>query len=196
MFIIVGLGNPGDTYTHTRHNVGWIVLESIISKNDLPSLNESHTYAARITEGNMWGHESTVLFPTTFMNNSGTSLLKYLRAHSGEHQIIVVHDEVDLPFGEIRVSFDRGSGGHNGVRSIIDAYQSSAFIRIRVGVGVKNIFGTLKRPKGDRLADFVLKEFRPKELEQLEGISDRVAHALECIFAKGKEAAMQEINTG
>lgn len=194
MFIIVGLRNPGDEYTNTRHNVGWIILADIMERHSFPTPTKSAKYSGELGEGVLFGTEVGILLPTTFMNNSGTAVVKYVKEKSSLNALIVVHDDVDLPLGEVRISFDRGSGGHNGIKSIIDSLGSQAFIRIRVGVAQKNIFGTVKRPTGDKRADFVLGTFKSGELKQMPKIAETVDRALELIVTKGKEVAMAEIN--
>ncbi len=194
MFTIVGLGNPGDEYKETRHNIGWLVLELIQEKNNLPSFVRSSQFSGIISEGVFHGEDVGILFPTTFMNNSGTSVHKYMKGRGPLETLIVVHDEIDLAFGDIRISFDRGAGGHNGIRSIIDACGSKKFIRIRVGIAQKGFFGGIKRPKGDSLAAYVLTTFKQSELKILPDIAARVQDALELIIAKDVQSAMQNIN--
>jgi len=194
MHTIVGLGNPGDEYKNTRHNVGWIVLEEIITKHTLPSLVKSNGYGGMLSEGVLYGAEVGILLPTTFMNNSGTSVIKYLKEHGELETLVIVHDDIDLPFGEVRIGFDRGAGGHNGVKSIIDACNSKAFIRIRIGIAKKGFFGGIKRPTGEKLSDFVLSTFKSGELKELQEIGEKVNRALELILTRGVKDAMQEVN--
>jgi len=194
MLLIVGLGNPGNEYAHTRHNIGWNILERVVDTHNLPQLIKSSAYNALLSEGMLNGQEITVLFPLGFMNNSGVSLAKYLGKTNDVSNVVVVHDEVDLPFGDVRVSFGRGASGHNGVQSIIDALNTKEFARIRVGVGKKNIFGLLKRPRGEALSQFVLSSFSPSEVTKLVEITEKVDRALVLLLEKGVTSAMQNIN--
>lgn len=194
MFTIVGLGNPGVEYETTRHNVGWIVLNEIIKERSLPSLTKSSTYSGLLSEGMFYGNEIGILFPTTFMNNSGAAVSKYVKEKGSLDTLIVVHDEIDLPFGDVRIAYDRGPGGHNGIKSIIDALGSKQFIRIRIGIAQKSFFGRIKRPKGDRLADYVLGNFKSAELKELHEVEKRVERALELTITQGREFAMGEVN--
>ena len=194
MFTIVGLGNPGSEYKDTRHNIGWLVLEQIVLQHNLPSFVKSSPFGGVISEGVLHGIDVGVLFPTTFMNNSGTSVHKYVKERGSLEALIVVHDDIDLAYGDIRISFDRGAGGHNGIRSIIDACNSQKFIRIRVGIAQKGIFGGVKRPKGDALASYVLTEMKRNEIKLLSDIATRVDRALELILKNGVGYAMQEMN--
>ncbi len=193
MLCIVGLGNPGDEYTNTRHNVGWLVLDRIIERRSFSGKIQSAKHASFIAHGAIGGKEVDVLFPITFMNNTGSAVLKYIKEKGKPELLIAVHDEIDIPFGEVKVSYDRGAGGHNGVKSLIDAY-GSQFVRIRVGVGKKNILGILKRPQGDALSKYVLSEFKSGEVKEIPTIVEKVSHALELLCIQGLEAAMQEVN--
>lgn len=195
MYTVVGLGNPGKEYRDTRHNVGWMVLSVIVEERKLPSFSESTRYRALISEGMIRNAEVAMLLPMTFMNNSGLSVSRFLKDHECLDRLIVVHDDVDLPFGDIRVSYDRGAGGHNGVQSIINSCTTKSFARIRVGVAQKSFLdGEVRRPVGEALSDFVLGKFSKSEREQLGVISKKVDEALVHIFEKGVEHAMQEVN--
>jgi len=193
MELLVGLGNPGDEYKNTRHNVAWIILRNFIMHAGLPEPHTSGVFSGEVSVGNIHGKEVRILFPTIFMNNSGAAVKKALDCDTGEH-LIVVHDEVDLPFGTIRIVQSRGAGGHNGVKSIIENVGSSDFIRIRIGTGKENIFGMFRRPKGEQLSNFVLGEFSTKEREQFPEIEKKVVRALELIYTKGVKEAMTECN--
>ncbi len=194
MFIIAGLGNPGSEYEKTRHNVGWLVLEDVIARNTLPSLSKSSTYSSLLSEGVFHSAEVGILFPTTFMNNSGTAVAKYTKAKGSQEMLVVVHDEIDLPFGVVRIAYDRGSGGHNGVKSIIDAIGSTKFIRIRIGIAQKGFLGGIRRPVGEKLADYVLSNFKSGEEKLLPKIAEKVDEALKLIVTKGVQYAMGEVN--
>lgn len=196
MILIVGLGNPGKEYENTRHNIGWSVLEDFIRHGQLPEPHISAQCAGVISEGLYKNHELTVLFPTTYMNNSGSAVRKCLeRSKTSCDALIVVHDEIDLPLGQVRISYDRGAGGHNGVRSVIETCDSQAFTRIRVGIGKRGLLGIgLRRPKGEALSKFVLGAFTKNETTELRDVSDRVIQIIECVIEKGREAAMQKYN--
>lgn len=193
MELIVALGNPGQEYEHTRHNVAWIIQSGIIKNACTSEPHPSGMFSGNVCVGNLYGHEVRFLFPTTFMNNSGVAVKKALDCEPLS-TLVVVHDEVDLPFGTIRISEGRGAGGHNGVKSIIDHIGSKDFVRIRIGVAKKNIFGIVKRPQGDKLGDFVLQEFSKKEQEQLPEIGKKVLRAIELMYTKGVKLAMTEVN--
>jgi PTH1 family peptidyl-tRNA hydrolase len=193
MELIVALGNPGEEYARTRHNVAWIVLRDIVSRACTSEPHASRIFSGDVCIGNLYGKDVRFLFPTTFMNNSGSAVKKALDCEPLS-SLIVIHDDVDLPFGTVRVAEGRGAGGHNGVTSIIEHIGSQDFIRLRIGIARKNIFGVVKRPKGDRLAKFVLAEFTRKEEKELPLIGERVLRAIELTFTKDVKAAMNEIN--
>jgi len=195
MIVIVGLGNPGEEYTYTRHNIGWLVLREIMSAYNFPDTHMSSRYAGEVSEGNLFGSPATILLPMNYMNNSGVSVQKFLRdAEDREVTLVVVHDEIDLPFGEIKISKDRGAGGHNGVRSIIEKCGTKDFIRVRLGIRHKGFFGVTKRPTGTKLPQYVLSSFKSSELKAMPDVAKKVATALKLITEDGVEKAMQECN--
>lgn len=196
MYTIVGLGNPGEEYVTTRHNVAWLVLEQFVGAQAFSSFSNSSLYSANLSEGRIENTPVTVLLPSTFMNNSGVAVAKFVRDRGTLDTLVVVHDDVDIPFGEVRVAYDRGAGGHNGIKSIIDSCGSTAFIRVRVGIARKGIFGGVKRPTGEALSHFVLGRFTTSELKALKEVGERVHTALTLIVTKGKEEAMQVVNKG
>ena len=195
MFYIVALGNPGDKYTNTRHNVGWLATDYFLQKNSLPSLVGSKALSGRMTEGVVGGKEVIVLFPDTFMNNSGSAVVKLVPVKEVE-SLVVIHDDIDLPLGEVKVGKGRGAGGHNGVNSIIKKLDSRDFVRVRIGVAPKSIWtGKTKRPAGGGpLECFVLKNFSGLEAKKLPDIFKRVNTALELVLTEGVEKAMNKIN--
>ncbi len=195
MHYIVALGNPGEKYTNTRHNVGWLAMDYCLQEFQLPGLVESGGLSGRLTEGVVVGSEVTVLYPTTFMNNSGSAVVKLVPRNEIEN-LIVVHDDIDLPFGEIKVVEGRGAGGNNGVTSIIQKLGSKDFTRVRVGIAPKSFWtGKVKRPAGGGpLERFVLKSFSGSEKRQLTEVFEKVKSAIETIIAEGATAAMNKCN--
>ncbi len=193
MELIVGLGNPGKEYESTRHNVAWIVLRDVMKNACMSEPHESGMFSGNVCVGNLHGKEVRILFPTTFMNNSGSSVKKALDCEPLS-SLIVVHDDVDLPFGAVRIAEGRGAGGHNGVKSIIESIGSKNFVRIRIGIAKKNIFGITKRPTGDSLSDFVLGTFGKKEQELLPEVVKKVMRAIELIYTKDVRVAMTIVN--
>ncbi|MCA9363913.1 aminoacyl-tRNA hydrolase, partial [Candidatus Kaiserbacteria bacterium] len=170
MWYVIGLGNPGDKYAGTRHNIG---RDTLLVLRDEGSFGawEFHKYAmAQSAKGELGGETVELVLPETFMNKSGDTV-RYLVEKEGARagQCVVVYDDVDLPFGEVKVSVGRGAGGHNGVQSIIDALGSREFVRVRIGIAGKSFWtGKVRRPKaGAPLTRHVLGMFSSSEREKL-----------------------------
>lgn len=161
MKLIVGLGNPGKEYEKTRHNVGWMVLDLLAKKLDANDWQNSKKANALFLKTTTNGKQVELLKPLTFMNNSGQSTAYAVKNHTlnPETDLIVVHDDKDIPLGEIKVQTNRSSAGHNGIKSIIDHLKTQNFVRVRVGVAPKN--------KIEDTAKFVLKKFGLLEKSKL-----------------------------
>jgi peptidyl-tRNA hydrolase, PTH1 family len=197
MMYIVGLGNPGEKYADTRHNVGWLLLDAFVTEAGLPHPHQSAEYSGRVSEGVAYGVEVACLYPDTFMNHSG-SAVKKLVPKNVVAQLVVLYDDVDLPLGEVKVSFGRGDGGHNGIKSIIASLGTKDFVRVRIGVAQKTVWpwekGVVRRPRGDALGTFVLASFTKKERHELEAVASTVVEVLRVILTEGKEVAMNRFN--
>lgn len=193
MWYIVGLGNPGAEYEQTRHNVGWLALDAVLQTMGLPAPIASRQYSGSVSEGVWQGHEIVCLYPDTFMNHSGSAVAKLIPKGS-EARLIVLYDDVDIPLGDVKLSFGRGDGGHNGVKSIIAELDTRDFIRVRIGVAHKGFFGQVKRPSGDRLSQYVMGNFTKRELRTVADVSEHVGLILADIMHDGIEKAMNEWN--
>jgi PTH1 family peptidyl-tRNA hydrolase len=161
MKIIVGLGNPGDKYLRTRHNVGFLMIDWYLAGK--PTIDCKSKFASHICEVHFAGNKTFFVKPQTFMNNSGEAVREILHFYKAfpNRDLLVVHDEVDLPFGTIRNSFDSNPAGHNGVSNIIDELGTKEFARIRVGV-------ESRESRNDMPTDaFVLRDFSDDELKKL-----------------------------
>jgi len=195
MYIIVGLGNPGEEYAKTRHNTGRISLSKFSKEHLDGELEVSKKYKALVGVGNVEKEKFTLVFPETFMNKSGLSVAPFITSVKKAEQLIVVYDDLDLPLGKIRISYNRGSGGHKGLESIIRAVKTTAFIRIRVGVSPSTPSGKLKKPTGgSKLDTFILGKFSPKEDEVLKKVGKIVSEAIETIIQEGREVGMTQFN--
>lgn len=158
--LIVGLGNPGRRYDHTRHNLGFRVLDGLTDQNQgwSPWKKEGDVLVCQTAQT---GHKIFVIKPQTFMNDSGAAVARFIKFYKIPlNQVWVVHDDVDLPFGELRQAFDRGSAGHQGVESIISHLGGQAFHRLRIGI-------SSNRPRGIPSEDYVLQNFSNEEEETL-----------------------------
>jgi peptidyl-tRNA hydrolase, PTH1 family len=193
-YIIAGLGNPGEEYENTRHNAGRIVLERIFKIAECPEWKKDLKAKALVTKGELGGRGVLLVEPETFMNNSGQSLKVLVPDAKKAAKLIVVHDDVDLPLGALKISYGRGSGGHRGIESIIKHLKTMDFIRVRVGVAPTTPGGKLKKPSGDRIGDFVVGEFKKAELDVFKKAAKKAAEVIECIVAEGKDAAMNAYN--
>jgi peptidyl-tRNA hydrolase, PTH1 family len=195
MFYIVGLGNHGAKYQNTRHNVGWIVCDYIRDKAHFSSLAADSGMSGRVAEGSVGGVATMMLYPDTFMNNSGTAVKKFV-PKTDLQRLIVIHDDIDIPLGEIKLNKGRGDGGNNGIKSIIEKLGTKDFIRIRIGIAPRSFWtGEVKRPKGGGpLERFVLKEFTRSEAVKLEEAKERAYAALHEILKNGLESAMNKFN--
>ncbi len=182
---MVGLGNPGERYARTRHNAGFMVAERFRTRHALP--RPRSRYAGRYSEGSAAGRRAAVLLPMTFMNASGDAVVQAVTSRKIPlKNIIVVHDDLDFPFGTVRVRRGGGSGGHNGLKSIAHRLGAPDFSRVRVGIG---------RPDDPRfdISDYVLSRFKASETE-LERVIDAAANCVEEILTGGIEAAMTKCN--
>src|SRR3989344_2338451 len=203
-WIIVGLGNPGEEYENTRHNVGRMALEHFAKTHDLPALMEDpegkqasygagRKKLASVSKGKI-GKEMVVLVaPDTYMNKSGNAVDKYVKSKKAAERLIVVYDDLDLPLGTMKVSFDRGSGGHKGLESVIRAVKTKKFTRVRIGISPTTAAGKTKKPGGDKeVLDFILTKFRPTEMELLRRVFKKSSDALSAIVLEGPMRAMNE----
>jgi peptidyl-tRNA hydrolase, PTH1 family len=187
-WLVVGLGNPGSEYANTRHNVGQMVLAELASRAS--ATFRSHKTNATVAEGRMapGGSKFVLAKPNTYMNVSGGPVAQLMRFYSLQPQnLIVLHDELDIPFDTLRLKFGGGHGGHNGVRDIIAAIGTGDFTRVRVGVG---------RPPGSRqAADHVLRAFTKDERATLPSLISDAADAVEQIATAGLAAAQLHFHT-
>ncbi len=187
-FLIVGLGNPGPGYAGNRHNVGAMVLDELAARAGIRlSAGKGARSRALAGEGRLVGRRVVLVRPLTYMNESGgpvRGLLDY--HHLPVEDLVVVHDELDLPFETVRLKRGGGEGGHNGLRSITRSTGTKDYLRVRVGIG---------RPPGRQdPADFVLKDFSSTERKQLDLLIGEAADATELLLTKGLEAAQNEVH--
>ncbi|MDO5037240.1 MAG: aminoacyl-tRNA hydrolase [Tissierellia bacterium] len=183
--LIVGLGNPGKKYEYTRHNVGFLALDKISQATGIPL--RSIKFKGLYGEGRYKGQKLRLLKPTTYMNESGQSLreaMDYFKL--APQEVLVLVDDIDIDFGQIRIRKKGSAGSHNGLKSIIYQIQSDQFIRIKMGIGKKH-------PRQD-LADFVLSGFSKEEGPLIEETIDRAAKASLVLLEEGIDKAMNDYN--
>ena len=192
-FIVVGLGNPGAEYEKTRHNTGRIFVEAFRKSHNFPDWEKDQKLNALVSEGKIEKAKVTLLLPETMMNNSGKAVAAVLGPTSpklrGATRVLVVYDELDLPLGLAKISFNRGSGGHRGLESIIKTLKTREFARMRIGIGKK------KKVPTERVVDFILGKFTPAELAILKKEEKKVNAALELWLSRGLAPAMTEFNS-
>ncbi len=184
MRLVVGLGNPGPRYTHTRHNIGALVVARASERWAIPL---TRAEAAWWGKGNLDSQDVVLAAPVAWMNRSGPVVNALLMHHvASPADVIVVHDDLDLPLGRLRIKRTGGAGGHNGVLSIVSALETRHFWRLKIGIG---------RPAPhENPAEYVLCPFSQDELSSLDQILDRAAEALACFVVEGSESAMNRYN--
>ena len=187
-WLVIGLGNPGPTYAGNRHNVGAMVVDELASRTGARlSAHRSRATAAAARLGGLPGVPVVLAVPTAYMNESGgqvKALLSYYDVPA--ERLVVVHDELDIPAGDVRLKLGGGEGGHNGLRSISKSLGTRDYLRVRVGIG---------RPPGRQdAADFVLKDFSPTERKELPFLLSDAADAVEAVVTDGLEAAQQRFH--
>jgi peptidyl-tRNA hydrolase, PTH1 family len=185
--LVVGLGNPGADYQHTRHNVGADVIALLADRHG-GSLKRSKERAL-VAEVRVGDQRVALAFPQTFMNLSGESVALLVKRHgiTDAERVVVVHDELDLPLGRVKVKRGGGLAGHNGLRSIKAHLHTDEFLRVRIGIG--------KPPTKEQGVDHVLRRPSKSERVELEIAVQEAADAVEAILADGVEAAMNRYNT-
>lgn len=186
--LICGLGNPGREYERHRHNLGFQVVEALCRRHQVKL--EQRKFDARIGQGQIGEERVLFLQPLTFMNVSGASVAAALRFYKiAPEQLLVVHDELDLPFGRLQLKRGGGAGGHNGLKSLIDSLGIDEFARLRFGIG---------KPDGpdakDRVVGHVLSGFSSEEREALGDLIERAADAAEAWCRDGLASAMNQFN--
>ena len=177
MFLVVGLGNPGKKYRNNRHNIGFLTLEAIIQKFELSSAKSE--FDSEVFKGEIERVKVIAIKPQTFMNLSGKSVAAFVRFYKiPVENVIVIHDDLDLAFGKIRIKTGGGSGGHNGIKSI-DSLMAKDYIRIKIGIGHPG--------HRDLVSDYVLDNFTEEEKGKIEEIIEKAIEELSLVVNKEKE---------
>ena len=187
MLYVIGLGNPGHEYKKTRHNIGAIILEKLVGAFDLSPLEYKKKYTADITTGEIRDVPVIFSFPQTYMNLSGVSVKELCRYIKPDDILVVIYDDLDIPTGKMKLSYERGAGGHNGVSSIIEHMGSKSFVRIRVGIGQHDVSGKSIRSGGIDQAVYVLQSFTPDEKENINALIPKIQEVLSSLATNGRE---------
>src|SRR3989338_8324885 len=194
-WVIVGLGNPGEEYQRTRHNCGRIAVEFFAETMKFTGFRTDKTKKTTMASAMVGKSAVALVLPDTFMNKSGSAVRKYVKSQKAAERLIVVYDDLDLPLGKMKISFDRSSGGHKGIESVQRAVKTQKFIRVRIGVSPSTASGALRKPEGKKVVNnFILTKFGAHELATLKPVFKRVADALEKIVREGRERAMNRFN--
>ena len=184
--LIVGLGNPGKDYEDTRHNLGFLVVEHLVKKNNLRFRKSSFTNGLT-AEGKVAGNDLCCLLPSTYMNNAGTAVKQAVLSKDLDHaDILIVCDDLHLDFGQIRIRNKGSDGGHNGLASVIGHLGTQDFARLRLGIGTP--------PKGAESVDYVLGKWTAREEKQLDEFIDRATDCCGVWLQEGIHKAMDQFN--
>jgi PTH1 family peptidyl-tRNA hydrolase len=183
--LIVGLGNPGPTYTLTRHNIGFQAIDRMVQKHRLTAVNSP--IQADIAQGSIAGMPVLAAKPLAYMNRSGGPVRNVLQAQGIPcEDMVVIHDDIDLAYERLKIKEKGGDGGHNGLRSLIDALGTDQFVRVRMGVG---------RPEADiGVVEYVLGNFDADQRPALNGFLSRAIAVVETILCEGAKEAMNRFN--
>jgi PTH1 family peptidyl-tRNA hydrolase len=184
-WVIVGLGNPGERYARHRHNVGVMVIDVLARRTAVTP--KRHKSGCLVGETSIAGEQVAFARPTTYMNDSGQQVGALVRFYKvPPDRVVIVHDELDVPYGEVRIKRGGGTAGHNGLRSVASHLHTQDFVRVRVGIS---------RPGRQDSADYVLSDFSSAQRKELDEVLATAADAVERIVEVGIDRAMNEFNT-
>lgn len=187
MITIIGLGNPGKKYNRTRHNIGFRVIEHFARENKFPAFKIIKKYNSLISKSKLNDEEVILAKPQTFMNNSGKAVKSLAKSYKLKTKnLMIVHDDIDLALGKIKIMENRGSAGHKGVQSIINELDTQNFVRLRIGI---------KSELNIETEDFVLEKFKKEEEEIIKEVIKKSCFALKTATNEGVEKAMNEFNS-
>jgi PTH1 family peptidyl-tRNA hydrolase len=184
-YLVAGLGNPGVAYDNTRHNAGFLVIEALADRYAIP-LNKKK-FNAVFGRGTVGGADVILAKPLAYMNRSGQPVRQLADYYKISHRdVLIIHDDIDLAFGRLKIKEKGGDGGHKGVRSIIDALSSDVFVRVRIGIG--------RSEKQRNVSDHVLSKFLPDELAVIRQLIMRARDAVVTILCEGAKEGMNRFN--
>jgi PTH1 family peptidyl-tRNA hydrolase len=202
MKVIVGLGNPGKKFERTRHNLGFMVIESLKSEfKHFSDWKKSKKLLSKISEGKIDSERVILVKPQTFMNDSGKAVKSLIRnfllnktMKELSKCLFVIHDDIDIPLGKIKISVGRGSAGHKGVQSIIEEIGTKNFVRFRIGIKPNSKFKMQNAKLKFKIQNYVLEKFNKEEEKILKEVFERACRAIEMAIKEGVEKAMSEFN--
>lgn len=193
-YIFVGLGNPGEEYRETHHNTGRMILEWLGKSLDAEWKLDKKLNAT-VSKVKIGKTPVTLVLPETFMNNSGKAIKPLVTSVKSAEKLVVIYDDLDLPFGVNKISFNKSSGGHRGLESIIKNIKTEKFARVRVGISPTTPSGKIKKPKGEEaVTKVIMGEFKEGEIKELKKFSKKINEALETFVSEGLEKAMTGFN--
>lgn len=205
MFILVGLGNPGEEYENTRHNTGAMVLNAFRKAAQLPAWTFDKKRNALVSSGKLKTFNLQLILPQTFMNKSAESLkgikdLKVKSVGKGKEKrsemanLVVIHDDLDIPFGSYKISFNKSSGGHRGVESIIRTVKTEAFVRVRIGIAASQ--SAVRKSQEDAAVEkIILGKFNADQMAVLKKMSKNIAEGLTVLITESREKAMSQYHS-
>jgi PTH1 family peptidyl-tRNA hydrolase len=193
-YTFIGLGNPGEEYENTRHNAGRMML-LWLAKSESAEWKTDKKLNAQVAKIKLGKSSAVLVLPDSYMNNSGKSVKPLIGSLKAAEKLMVIYDDLDLPFGSSKMSFNKSSGGHKGLESVIKALKTEKFARIRIGTSPTSPTGKLRKPQGEeKVMKHILGKFKPDEMLVLKKLSKKVAQALETFTTSGLGAAMTEFN--
>ena len=189
MILVIGLGNPGRKYQKTRHNVGFMVLDEFQKIQDFSDWKLKKKFKAEISEGIINSQKIILAKPQTFMNESGKAVKAIFNFQFSNKNLIVIHDDLDLELGKMKIVQNRGAAGHKGVQSIINELGTKNFVRFRIGIKSQKT-----ENKEQRAENFVLKKFSKEESKILKEVIKKTCRAIEIAIKQSTEKTMTEYN--
>ncbi len=182
MWYVIGLGNPGEEYSGTRHNIGRDVVGALAKKFDL-SFKEDGKAKTHFAKGSIGKKPGTILLPDVFMNNTGVVAKKFIKSKKDAKNLIVVRDDIDMGLGTMKLTFNRGSGGHRGIESVLKDIKTPEFYQLKIGVLPLTPSGKTKKPKGeDAVVKFILGEWKEAEEKVIKKEIKRAGEAIETLM--------------
>ncbi|MDE1966263.1 MAG: aminoacyl-tRNA hydrolase [Patescibacteria group bacterium] len=194
--IIAGLGNPGKEYEKTRHNAGRMAVELLAKEEGFEAFALNKTAKALVAKGALRGEPAVLVLPETMMNLSGKAVAAFVKSPKAAKNLLVIHDDLDLPLGVIKMVVGRGSGGHKGVESIMRAVKTKDFARIRIGISGKGKKNQAKKVSGEeKVVKHVIGKWKPAEAAVLAKVLRKATEAARIYAADGADAAVMFANT-